>query len=137
MLGLDVYEKPVGRVRRDPFAPGVEQIAPDHGEQQDRGESHCDRHDLHGIGMRAPQKVRQAVTPGDASGPAEPADQPQRSVGDRREKAEGSRKPAEHVARELELASMPEKQPEHRSQSHYVYGERPLPRRADVAPDHA
>jgi len=32
---------------------------------------------------------------------------------------------------------MPEKQPEHRSQSQYVYSERSLSRRADVAPDYA
>ena len=108
MLGLDVDEKPVGRVGREPPAPSVEQIAPDHGEEQDRGESHRDRDDLHGVGTRAPQEVRQAVTPGYAAGPTEPADQPQRSVGDRREKAEGGRKTAEHVAREPQLARLPE-----------------------------
>jgi hypothetical protein len=32
---------------------------------------------------------------------------------------------------------MPEKQPEHGGQSQYVYSERPLSRRADVAADHA
>src|SRR2546427_339713 len=71
LLGLDVDEKPVGRVGREPPAPSVEQIAADHGEEQDRGESHRNRDDLHGVGTRAPQEVRQAVTPGYAAGATE------------------------------------------------------------------
>src|SRR6266704_5761112 len=137
LLGLDVDEKPGGRVRREPPAPGVEQIAPDQGEEQDRGECHRDRHDLHGVGTRAPQEVREAVTPGDAAGPAEPPDQLQGAVADRRKDSESGGKAPEHVTRKLQLARLPEKQPEHRGQSHDVYSERPLPRGADVAPDHA
>jgi hypothetical protein len=55
LLGLDVDDEAVGRIRRHAALPGGEQVVARQGEQQQRGHAEAERHGLDHAGAQPPR----------------------------------------------------------------------------------
>ncbi|MCW0436883.1 hypothetical protein NB723_001847 [Xanthomonas sacchari] len=137
LIGLDVHQEVVRRVRRQPVAPLPEQAGADHRQQQQGAQRQRQAHELHHAQCAAPGQRRQAQFPRPAQLSLQPPQYRQQHRADRRGQGRQQGQAAQHPGCQHAVAGGVDRQHHGGDQGRGVHQQRGRRQCGEAAVEHA